>query len=161
VALPPDLAAFLKDQPYACLTHRTNVGTVLVAKLPATEIESIRGTTPVQVRHELHALPMAPVIRMVLSIYDQPDAPLALETFVNVADPEQRADYADLIRRHDLRVLFYDEALSHRLTKRLRGTSPVELRRLLSLAERLRATIHPDRYDFDAAKAAVLEQTAL
>src|SRR5687767_14290495 len=45
-------------------------------------------------------MPMAPVIRMVSSIYDQPDAPLALVTFVNVADAEQRSDYADLIRRH-------------------------------------------------------------
>jgi hypothetical protein len=53
---------------------------------------------------------------MVLTIYDQPQTPLALETFINIADEQQRADFAALTQQEELPLLFYDEALSHRLT---------------------------------------------
>src|SRR5262245_41993527 len=109
--LPPELAAFLQDQRYACLTHATNQGTVLVLKTPRSEIESVRGTVPIQVRHELHRHPSAPVIRMVVTIYDQPTRPLAFDTFINVADPEQRDDFAALASQTELHLLFYDEQL--------------------------------------------------
>ena len=81
--LPPELAAFLKDQRYACLTHATDQGTVLVLKAPRSEIDSVRGTVPIQLRHELHRHPAAPVIRMVVTIYDQPARPLAFDTFIS------------------------------------------------------------------------------
>ncbi len=115
--LPPDLANFLKDQAYACLTHPTDQGTVLVMKAPGYEIDSIRGRLPIQVRHELHQQPTAPVIRMVVTIYDQPARPLAFESFINVEDPQQRSDYSALAEQPELHMLFYDETLSHRLTK--------------------------------------------
>lgn len=90
--LPPDLAEFLKTQELACLTHATDRGTILVIKAPSREIRSVRGRVPIQLRHELYDYPQAPVVRMVLTIYDQPSRPLALETFVNVEDEQQRDD---------------------------------------------------------------------
>jgi len=39
-------------------------------------------------------------------IYDQPQRPLALETFVNVDDPQQRADYAALAAQDNVYLLF-------------------------------------------------------
>src|SRR5215216_3259343 len=95
-ALPPELAAFLKDQHYAALLHATDQGTVLVVKAPRRDIRSVQGPVPIELRHELYQHPAAPVVRMVTRIYDQPDSSLALETFVNVEDPDQRADYAAL-----------------------------------------------------------------
>src|SRR6266536_3830564 len=92
-ALPPELAEFLKNQQYAALLQATDHGTVLLIKAPGPEIESVRGRVPIEIRHELYRHPAAPVIRMLTRLYDQPERPLALETFVNIDDEQQRADY--------------------------------------------------------------------
>src|SRR5450830_1372159 len=115
--LPPELVDFLKDRPFACLTHGTDQGTALVVKTPAHEIRSLGGRVPIHLRYELYDDPAAPVIRMVVRIHDQPDRPLALETFINVEDPQQRDDLAALANQDRLLMLFYDEGLAHRLTK--------------------------------------------
>jgi hypothetical protein len=97
--------------------HATTDGTAHVIKLPAAEIESVRGRVPIQVRHELYAHPAALVIRSVITIYDQPDRPLTLETMTNIAETDQRADFARLTTQKELLLLFYDEHLRHRLSK--------------------------------------------
>src|SRR6184192_4178337 len=89
-ALPPELAEFLSGQRYAALLHSTDRGTALVVKAPRREIISVQGPVPISFNHELYAHPASPVIRIVTRIYDQPDRPLALETFVNVEDADQR-----------------------------------------------------------------------
>jgi hypothetical protein len=38
--LPPELADFLKDQDYACITQATDQGTAFVMKMPGGEVES-------------------------------------------------------------------------------------------------------------------------
>src|SRR6266496_4288409 len=81
--LPPELAIFLRQHQYAALLHATDLGTVLVVKAPDHDIQSVRGRVPIATRHELHSHPASPVIRMVTRIYDQPQQPLAFETFVN------------------------------------------------------------------------------
>lgn len=159
--LPPELADFLKRQRLACLIHGSDRGTVLVIKAPDREIDSVRGTVPVELHQELHQRPTAPVIRMVMRIYDQPVAPLALETFINVEDPQQRSDYEALSDQKELDLLFYDEALSHRLTKRVPVFAAGSVRLLLSEADRIHASIPKERYDFNLAKAEVLDATDL
>jgi hypothetical protein len=159
--LPPELAAFLRTQDYACLTQATDQGTVLVVKAPWREIESLRGTVPIQLRHELHQHPAAPVIRMVVTIYDQPARPLAFDTFINVADPQHRDDFVALSEQDALHLLFYDEQLRHRLSKRVALRDQVKLRGMLVIAQDLRHAITEDVYDFDAAKDAVMERNPL
>src|SRR5215211_6798380 len=159
--LPPELADFLRDQHYACLTQATDQGTVLVLKAPRREIESLRGTVPIQLRHELHQHPSAPVIRMVVTIYDQPARPLAFDTFINVADHQQRDDFAALSSQQELRLLFFDEQLRHQLSKRVALRDQVKLRGMLVIAQDLRHAIAENAYDFDAAKAAVMERNPL
>src|SRR5215212_8128288 len=91
--LPPEMAEFLKDQPIAALLHGTeNQGTVLIIKAPREEIRSVRGQVPVELRHELYSHPAAPVVRVVTRIFDQPDSSLGLKSFINVEEPDQRAD---------------------------------------------------------------------
>src|SRR5437762_11419875 len=85
--LPSELVEAIKDRPYACVTAPTDRGTVFVIKAPSRDIDSLRGPVPIFLRHELYEHPAAPVIRMLLKIYDQPERPLALETYINVADP--------------------------------------------------------------------------
>src|SRR4051794_40419715 len=110
-ALPPELGAFLRGQHYAALLHATDRGTVLVVRAPRRDIRSVQGPVPIELRHELYQHPASPVVRMVTRIYDLPDSSLALETFVNVDDPDQRADYAALAQQDHLLMLFYDQQL--------------------------------------------------
>lgn len=160
--LPPELAEFLKDQPIAALLHGTeNQGTVLVVKAPRQEIRSVQGRVPIELRHELYRHPAAPVIRMVTRIYDRPDSSLGLETFVNVENPVQRADYAALAEQDHLLMLFYDERLRHQLTKRVGTPDPEAVTEVLTTADRLLTAIPADRRDFDRAKADVMARTQL
>lgn len=159
--LPPELAEFLTRHQFAALFHPTEeLGTVLVVKAPKQEIDSVRGTVPVELRHELYHHPFAPVVRVVTRIFDRPDAPLALETYVNIQDPDQRADYATLAEQDTLYLLFYDERLRHRLTKHI-GQDRADLQGLLAQADLLLGTIRPEALDFDRAKAEVMAATRL
>lgn len=159
--LPPELAIFLRGQQYVALLHATDLGTALILKAPGYEIDSVRGRVPIGFNHELYNHPASPVIRMVTRIYDRPTSSLAFETFVNVGDPDQRADYAALTRQDELAMLFYDQAVEHALGKRVRLTDQVGLLRVLTTADRLLAAIPEVRRDFDAAKADVMRRTDL
>jgi len=84
LVLPPDLAAFLRTQRYACLTHAADDGpTVFVAKAPSADLATLRGPIPIELRHELYHHPAAPVIRTLLICHDRIDRPLSLESFTS------------------------------------------------------------------------------
>jgi hypothetical protein len=57
-------------------------------------------------------------------------------------------------------LLGYDEALRHRLSKRIRLPSGAALTELLRAASFLLSVIPPEEVDFDRAKASVLSQTS-
>lgn len=132
-----------------------------MVKAPEREIDSLRGSSPVQFRHELYTHPAAPVIRLVLTFFDQPASRFALETFINVEDPQQHADYAQLARQREVFLLFYDEALRHRLSKQVPAPAPANVLRTLQEAERRFLAIPRHQFDFDQAKAAVLKEVTL
>lgn len=160
-ALPPELAEFLRAQEVACLMHGTDQGTAYVVKLPRTEIVSLRGRVPVRVRHELYARPTAPVIRTIITIYDQPASPLALETFTNIEDTQQQAELAALAEQDRFLMLFYDEQLLHCLTKAVVNEQPADSATILAVAQRILAQIPRDRFDFEQAKQEVLDATQM
>jgi hypothetical protein len=159
--LPPELKDFLRTQEYAGLLHATNRGTVFVLKAPAAELATLRGPIPVRLTHELHSKRTAPVIRTMLSWYDRPDRPLVFEAFTNVADPQQAEDYLKLGKQKDILVLAYDESLQDPIQKRVTNQQQRAVLEILVLADKLRANIPEEEYDFDAAKAAVLARTSL
>lgn len=86
---------------------------------------------------------------------------MALESYTNVEDPQQRADFLDLAQRPELRFLFCDRALRHRLTRTVRNADPQMIVEITQTADQLRATIPMERFDFDRAKAAVMVRTSL
>ncbi len=153
--LPPELAEAMKDELYACVTTSTDSGTVFVIKAPSSEIRSVRGRVPILLRHELYNTPTAPVIRLALRIYDQPRQPLAMESFVNIADAEQRAEYAQLGQQEHIFLLFYDVLLRHRLNKGIRNDDRVAVPQIVATAAQLAVGIPEDLYDFEAAKRAI------
>lgn len=93
---------------------------------------------------------------MVLTIYDQPDRPLALETFINVEDPRQAADFEVLSKQKEACLLFFDEQLQNRLTKGISLRGSEIMGEILCEANNLLAAIPKERFDFERAKAAVM-----
>lgn len=159
--LPPELRQFLRDRDYACVTESTGQGTILVLKAPGADILSARGSVPIELRHELYDVPTAPVIRMITTIHDQPDHPLRFESFVNVEDEQQRAEYQALSLQDHLFMLFYDEQLRHRLTKQVGQLDRERIADVLSRADALFGAIPEEQYNFDTAKAWVMARTDL
>lgn len=159
--LPAELVDALAGVDYACLTIGTAAGTMLLLKAPQIEIESARGRVPIKFGHQLYDHPNAPVIRMALRIYDRPEAPLAMETFINVADVSQRADYAALAGQDEIPLLFLDESLQQRLAKRISHSGRDVVPQILTAAEHLLSRIPAERFDFERAKQAVMEETRL
>lgn len=156
--LPSELAEFLRQQgPYACLTHATDRGTAYIIKTPSKEIRRLHGAVPIAVSHELYYQLTSSVIRTLLIIYDDPENPILLESFINVGDDNQRRDFAALATQDELLLLFYGDDLSLQLGKRVRNTAQDTLPELLRRAEAFLATIPPGRVDFDQAKADVME----
>lgn len=161
IALPPELADFLQDQDLAALFHAADVGTLLVVKAPSAELATLRGPIPIGLIHELYTHPRSPVIRSLLTFVDQPEAPLKLETFTNPGDPDQRDPFAALAEQDEIPLLFYDELLQHRLSKRVNNATAGEIPAIVATADRLLAAIPPDERDFDRAKADIMEVTTL
>lgn len=160
-SLLPELDEFLQDQQFAAVLHGSDHGTLLVVKAPEREILSIKGPILIGFEHELYDHPTAPVIRMVTTFFDQPDRPLAFETFVNVEDPQQRADYEALSQQDELLTLFFDEQHIHRLTKRVRVPDRDRLAEVLRSADELLQAIPVEQFSFEIAKAWVLGRTIL
>src|SRR4051794_14358283 len=162
IALPPELAAFLaRAGDFACLTQATDRGTAYVIKAPAAELLTLRGTFPIGLQHELYAHPAAPVIRTVLRLYDRPQHPLKVESYLNIAEPDQRADFAALAAQEEVMLLFYDHDVRHRLSKVVPYPDRSDIPLILARADELRAAIPPERFNYAKAKAAVLRTTIL
>jgi hypothetical protein len=164
VPLPSELAEFLAGlhpTETVCLLHGADIGSLYVIKTPAAQIESLLGTFPIGLVHQIFAHPAAPVIRTLLTFHDQPTTSLRLETFTNIEDPDQHATFAALAEQEEIPLLFYDERLAHRLSKRLRNAAATQIPTILAEAARLLAAIPPEQRDFDRAKADVWEVTSL
>lgn len=113
------------------------------------------------VRHESFEDAASPVIRTVIRIYDHIESPLGPETFTNVEQEDQRADFARLALQPHLYLLFYDENLNHRLTKGMDNADSETIVGIVEGADRIRARIPASLYDFDQAKAEIVSRTEL
>ena len=157
----PDLADFLRTRERACLLAPTDQGTILVVKLPDKDIVTLSGRFPIHFRAALYDHPSAPVIRLLTTFYDRPQNPLRLESFINIAEEDQRRDFAALSQQQEFYMLFYDQHLAHRLTKGVNGLDQEQLQRILDQAHQLRSRIPPHLYDFDRAKDTIILTTPL
>jgi hypothetical protein len=61
----------------------------------------------------------------------------------------------------ELYLLFYDEQVRHRLSKRVLNSGQEHIRGIVRDADRLFAQIPPARFDFNRAKADVMAETGL
>lgn len=162
VDLPAPLAEFLRSCAVASLLHPTDEhGTVIVSKLPRRLIEAVARPLPAYLRYLLYSCDTAPVIRTLVYFDDHPMDPLGLECFTNVADPDQRKEFAALTRQPHLPVFFFDEHLVHRLSVVLPNDQRAEAAFVLNTGVRLLAALRAEDIDFDRAKLTVLRRTGL
>lgn len=122
VILSPDLRAFLYAQPgdvALFLSSADDNLTSLVVKTNTNTIQTLRGEVPIHYQWALWDTPWARVLRMEMRIYDRPQAPYALETFMNVEDPEQLADLRRLTVQTHLQIHFFDRRCRYKFSKRL------------------------------------------
>lgn len=162
--LPEALKEYLSQtraDEYVMVTSTTNQGTVHVVKAPEWDIAGMRGNIPMRVTHELHRELEAPVIRSVVKIYDDPQHPLALETFTNVRDEEQRRNFDTLSIQPHYIFTFYNEHLQHRLTKLMNNTQGEHTASLFRQALLASSLIPDQQYNFNQAKATVIGRTPM
>lgn len=156
VSLPRALKYFLAMHEYALVSVASSDGAVLVAKMDRSEIETCSGRLPVQVRYEVHSAITGPAVRLLLEIHTPSDAPLVLETFFNPAETDQMDDLEDLLAREHLRILFFDEELEHRLSKKVTQPKNEQMPTIAPEARRLLAECDPSDLNFDRTKEAIM-----
>ena len=154
------LLQFLKERPYACVTEDAGSETVLVVKIPGTRIRSLDSESSIYISHEVFEHEAGPVIRIVTN-FRAVDAPFSMETFVDIADPQQRREYQQLAKQDVLHLLFFDESLQHRATRAISGTGCQNVQQVLRSAEGMLGRVPLAKRDFVRAKSEVQGRTTL
>jgi hypothetical protein len=72
---------------------------------------------PVLSRWQLIKMPTAPLVRLTLTIQDQPTNPYRFESFLNVAEPDQESILAQLTNQDRLYLAFYGDDPQYHYTK--------------------------------------------
>lgn len=162
--LPEETKEFLRQtgpEEYVMITGAFEHGVVHIVKTPGADIEGMHANVPMEIIHELHEAPEAPVIRSVVKIYDDLRRPLALEAFTNVRNEEQCQNFATLASQPAYIFLFYDESLQHRLTKFVVNTHGEQTVSLFQNALLASSHIPDEQYNFDQAKEAVIRKNPM
>lgn len=161
VILSPDLRGFLYAHPgdaALLLSSSDDNLTSLVVKTTSNTIQTLRGDVPIRYQWTVWDTPWARVLRLEMTIYDRPQAPYALETFMNVENPEQLADLRRLTLQKYLQIHFFDRRCRYKFTKRI--AQDAETRWSLLQAIDLALVTHKElngSWDFDRAKVEVMK----
>ena len=129
--------------------------TALLVKAADEDVASFRGPTLIQTHWDLWRFPCASVLRLQLIIFDRPNDPYRIETFINVAAPEQLTCLLGLLTQETVWLHFFDSRTEHVLTKEIGNPhrQRSELRELVTRAAQDREALG-FAWDFDRAKAA-------
>lgn len=113
--LPPHLHEVFETTGYGCLAVESSMGIVHVCHAADADIENF-ADKPVRPQWELIKMPTAPLMRLALTIQDDPIRPYTFESFLNVGDIDQRAILARLAGQEELYLTFYGDDLTYRYT---------------------------------------------
>lgn len=152
--LPPELREVFERTGYGCLAVETNIGVVHVCHAADADVEGF-ANKPVWSQWQLIQMPTAPLVRLALVILDRPDSSYQLESFLNVAEPDQLQALVQLASQDQLYLDFYGDDLTHRFTKIIEHgeAQRQQLQALAHLALDYWDQLPPDERDFDRAKA--------
>jgi len=88
---------------------RVNDKTAIVVKLDRQTIEGFRGAIPIGYRPECGFYDTGAVVRLVLAIYDDPNNPFGMDTFLNPGAPDDARLLDQLARQDALEIHFFDD----------------------------------------------------
>ena len=157
--LPEEIRSVFKEFGYGCLAVESDMGVVHVCHAADSDIASF-ADQPVISQWQLIKMPTAPLIRLELTILDQPGNPYRFESFLNLADEEQAHILVALANQDCLYLSFYGDDLAYRTTMSI----PQDVQQwqlldeLIQDAEDHWTLIPPERRDFDQAKAAFMQR---
>ena len=99
------------------------------------------------------------MIRLQLTILDQPGNPYRFESFLNLADEDQANTLAALANQDELYLAFYGDDLDYRYTKVISHDEEQwqQLDELVIEGENHWDQIPEEKRDFDQAKAAFMQ----
>ena len=157
--LPEEVQSVFKAFGYGCLAVESDMGVVHVCHAADSDIACF-ADQPVISQWQLIKMPTAPLIRLEVTILDQPGNPYRFESFLNLADEEQANILAALANQDRLYLSFYGDDLKYRTTKTLPQDAQQWqlLDELILEAENHWALIPQERRDFDRAKADFMQR---
>ena len=151
--LPKEIREVLEKVGYGCFAAETNIGVVHICHASDSDIPGFTNK-PVLSQWQLIKMPTAPLVRMELTIVDQPENPYRFESFLNVAEEDQLKILYQLANQDRLYLAFYGDDLNYRFTKIV----PVDKRQwqyideLAQEAKNYLSELSPEKRDFDLAK---------
>jgi hypothetical protein len=152
--LPGEVKELFGLTGYGCLALESNVGIIHVCHAPDEDIQRFVDK-PVLYQWQLIKMPTAPLIRLDITVVDDPLNPYKFESFLNIAADDQAAVLAQLANQDRLYLAFYGDGLSYRFTKVV-GHDEQQWQQLDDLAHQavdFWSQIPPSMQDFDLAKA--------
>lgn len=158
--LPGEIREVFERTGYGCLAAETNIGVIHVCHAADGDIEGF-ANKPVLYQWQLIKMrsdeghPLAPLIRLEMTILDDLVNPYKFESFLDVAQEDQARVLAQLANQDRLYLAFYGDDLTHRFTKII-GHDEQQwqyLDELVAEAIDYWGEIPPEQRDFDRAKA--------
>ena len=151
--LPIEIKEVLERTGYGCLAVESDTGIVHVCHASDRDIKEFKNA-PVCYRWQLIEMPTAPLIRLELTVMDNPDNPYLFESFLNIAEEDQAIVLAQLANQNRLYLAFYADGLSYRYTKVIPHTEQQwqQLDEIVGEARRYYDNLPEERRDFNKAK---------
>lgn len=114
--LPPAIREVFEQTGYSCLAVETSLGVLHVCHAADEDTDGVRNK-PALRQWQLIKMPRAPLIRLELSILDDPATRFRFESFLNVAQESKVKVLADLANQEQLYLASYDDDLRYRCTR--------------------------------------------
>lgn len=152
--LPPAIQEVFEYTGYGCLAAGSDRGIVHVCHAADKDIANFVNK-PMAARWDLIEMPTAPLIRLELTVFDNPLNPCCFESFLNVADLKQRAVLTELASQEELYLAFYGDDLAYRYTSVLPHSEHQwqQLDDIIAQAELYWQRLPDEERDYDQAKA--------
>jgi hypothetical protein len=157
--LPEEVEELFRRTGYGCLALESNVGIIHVCHAPDDDIAHFENQ-PVLYQWQLIQMPTAPLIRLDITVVDDPLNPYKFESFLNIA-AEDQASVLDILASQDkLYLAFYGDGLDYRFTKIVEHDDQQwqQLDELVARANTYWESLPPRQRNFDQAKEEFMRQ---
>jgi hypothetical protein len=160
--LPPKIREVFEQTGYGCLAAETDQGVVHVCHAADRDIAGF-SDKPICYQWQLLILPTAPLLRLEITILDQPLNPYRFESFLNVDQEDQARILAELANQDHLSLAFHGDDLAYRYTRALtHGEQQWQYLDELAMAATNHLQAIPEgQRDFDLAKATFIRGSSL